>query len=335
MLKVIWHRLTAIAIVCCGVILVWTADLEIVRFASVGNAHTCSVRQLLDLPSDLDAVFLGSSRVRRGISTKIFSENMDADPKLVFNLGRPGREIFRSESIVSYLIKTGRKPNVVVLEADTDLFQVGDQGQPFWSAREAGFLTFGEIVTAAYSGDPDNGWQRSIQGMQYKMSQTLVRHFTGVTRRVLGTDAKKAKNVCWRKNYDKETKKKNRKKAARREELSIQYGDIQTSLDERKIDELPELANVEIATIDRIREKLKSIGSHLIIVRQQGYFEPPLSPDVVKGIKEKIPEFVAPPDDVRRIISRQYMDTSHLGPNGRANYTNWLSEVILEQRQSR
>lgn len=329
----IWRRLTAFAIICCGFALVWTADWEVVRFASVGNAHACSARQLLDLPTDVDAVFLGSSRVRRGISTEVFSEKTGTDPKKVFNLGRPGRELLRSESIISYLIKTGRKPDIVVLEADVDLFRLGDQGRPFWSARQAGFLTFNEIITAAYSGSPDKGWQRSIQGIHHKMSQTLVRHLSGVTRKVLGKGAKKAKKVCWRANYDKETKKKNRKKARRRAELSKQYGNIETSFDERKVDVIPELGIVEIAGINRIREKLKSIDSHLIIVRQQGYFEPPLSSDVIEMISRNIPEFVAPPEEIRREISSQYMDTSHLGPEGRTNYTNWLSGVIVEQRQ--
>lgn len=332
--EVVWRRLVALVIVFVGVLLIWTADRDVVRFASVGNAHVCAVRQLLDLPAELDAVFLGSSRVRRGISTTSYSDLMGVDEDRVFNLGRPGREILRSESIISYLIKSGRRPDVVVLEADIDRIQLGDDDRPFWSSRQAGFLTFGEIVSASLAGNRDRGWQRVVQGMHHKMTQTLLRHLSGVTLEVVSSDAGKPQNVCWRKGFDRETKKKLERRAMQRAKLREIYKDIETSFDDRFNNEPSELRDVEIAAIERIRQRLKAVGSHLIVVRQQGYLEPPLSADVVKKVQAQVPEFAVPDESTSRRISHQFMDPSHLNPEGRATYTTWLTGVIPSKRSS-
>ncbi len=332
--EAVWRRLVALVIVFVGVLLIWTADRDVVRFASVGNAHVCAVRQLLDLPAELDAVFLGSSRVRRGISTTSYSDLMGVDEDGVFNLGRPGREILRSESIISYLIESGRRPDVVVMEADIDRIQLGGDDRQFWSSRQAGFLTFGEIVSASLAGNRDRGWQRVVQGMHNKMTQTLLRHLSGITFEVVRSDAGKPQNVCWNEGFDKKTKGKLKKQAKQREKVNELYEDIETSFDDRFNNEPSELRDFEIAAIERIRQRLKAVGSHLVVVRQQGYLEPPLSADVVKKVQAQIPEFAVPDESLRRKISDQYMDKSHLDPEGRATYTTWLTSVISSKRSS-
>lgn len=325
------RRLGAAFAVLASVLLVASADMKAVRFASVGNSYVCAARQLMDLPPQVDVVLLGSSRIRRGISPEQLAAQLGPDFQRVYNLGRPFRQILRSESIISYLIESGRIPKVVVLEADIDLFRFEPTGPWGLQPGEPGFLTYRELLAVdATTGEHDTGYLLA-RAVQTKVAQTASVHFSGLTARILASNRKKPPTVCWLDSYDVDDAKKQKKREKRAEELAAEGFDPDVSTDPRFVGTASVAAQVQIATIDRIRTRLSELGVTLVVIRPNGYLDPPLGTEVTDQIKALIPEYAVPPEPLVRQLSKLNIDHSHFGPEGRKLYTEWLAGVIKQR----
>lgn len=199
------RRLGAALAALTGVMLIVTADWPEVRFASIGNSQDCAARQLIDLPQQIDVAVLGSSRIRRGVAPDQLSEELGPGLSAAYNFGRPGRQIRRSESNISYLLDTGRTPKVVVLEADIDLFRLEDEGKWNLPDAEAGYLKYSELfnlVPPDLQHEYGNLWAKAIKA---KIGQTVALHLSGLTTKVLRAHRIPDHAVCWLNRFDRET----------------------------------------------------------------------------------------------------------------------------------
>lgn len=88
---------------------------------------------------------------------------------------------------------------------------------------------------------------------------------------------------------------------------------------------------MELASIQRVRSRLEAVGARLIVIRPNGYFEPPLSEAVVQKIQAIIPEFAIPPTDLQRALAKTNIDDTHFGLEGRTLFTHWLAGVIKQE----
>lgn len=317
-----------------GVAVVAAADLPAVRFASVGNSHVCLARQMLDLPSKIDVVFLGSSRIRRGLKPETFVEATGGEYETVYNLGRPSRLILRSESIITHLVETGRAPKVVVLEVDLDEIRFGSPGPRQWNRTEPGHLTYAELL-AALPADTESRWHLIVDGIRHKLAISVARHFSGITTRVLlSASDKPAPHVCWRNSFDKDDDRRRRHRAQAEDASRQMFGDGPDATDGRFANERTPKAQVELAVLDRIRQRLDAAGTRLVVIRPMGYADPPLAPAVIDKVTALIPEFRAPPDALARQLSRLVIDKNHFGPEGRGLYTRWLAGVVLAEMET-
>ncbi len=322
------RRLGAIVIVAVSLITISSANFMPVRFASVANSAVCSARQLIDLPPRVDVAFLGSSRIRRGLSPEIMRAELGANYESIFNLGRPGRTTLRSESILNYLLSSGRIPKVVVLETEIGLLQNAN-GMPWNFAHgDLGFLSFSEVSEAIHDADPSASRYQLFDAVRKKIAQAIDHHVTGLTYGVLSATNASQTTVCWLDAFDIDDnrKKKLRQKAAA--ELAGNGLDPKTSFDDRFVGAVSPSAKMEIAIIDRIRDSLASTGAILVVVRPNAYLESPMSDEVIQDIQGLIPEFQAPPENLARKLGQLTIDHHHFGPEGRKLYTEWLAGVI-------
>lgn len=325
------RRLGAALAALTGVMLIVSADWPAVRFASVGNSQDCAARQLIDLPQQIDVAVLGSSRIRRGISPDQLSEELGQGLSGVYNFGRPGRQIRRSESNISYLLDTGRTPKVVVLEADIDLFRFEGSGKWNLPDPEAGYLKYSELfnlVPPDLEQDYGNLWSKAIKA---KIGQTVALHVTGLTTKVQRARRIPNHTVCWMNRYDRETDTKRLSRERKAEEMTAQFGNVETAFDDRFIGADSVAAQMELASIERVRARLGAVGARLIVIRPNGYSEPPLSDAVVQKLQALIPEFVVPPTDLTRTLGKTNIDEAHFGLEGRTLFTHWLAGVIKQE----
>ena len=324
------RRLGAIVIVAVALITISSAEFKTVRFASVANSAVCSARQLIDLPPRVDVAFLGSSRIRRGLSPEIMRAELGTNYESIFNLGRPGRTTLRSESILNYLLSSGRIPKVVVLETEIGLLQ-NASGRP-WSFRngELGFLSFSEVSVAIHAANPLASRYELFDAWRQKIAQALSHHLTGLTYGVVSATPASDTTVCWLEAFDINDNRKRERRQKAAAELAEKGLDPKTSFDDRFVGAVSPSAKMEIAIVDRIRDSLAGTGAILVVVRPNAYLDRPMSDEVIQNIKGLIPEFQAPPENLARKLGQLTIDHHHFGPEGRKLYTEWLAGVIKQ-----
>lgn len=324
------RRLGAALLFLAGVGIFPASNLEVIRFSSVLNSVVCSTLQIVNLPPQIDVAMIGSSRVRRSISASVLAEQSQGVFRTVYNFGRPYRQILRSEALVAHLLQSGRAPQIILLEADIDTIRLGKPKPWSWSPGEAAFLTSGEVFAAV---PPTISTPRNIllRAFEEKLRVTLAHLLNGDVVRILLGLGGKPETVCWRPDFDVESagKSETRKtvEAARR----AQFGDVDTVLDDRFNAEIGPAGQMELAVIERIRHRVRAAGGHLVVVRPNGYADPPLSPAVISRLTSLIPELRLPPQDMARQLSHMHMDGSHYSPAGRELYSRWLAGILLAE----
>lgn len=332
MLDDIFRRFLALAVGLTGVGLIAAADMPVFRFMSVGNSHACLMDQMIFLPEQVDFVALGSSRIRRGISPEIISEHSDGYLGYGINLGKPRRQILRSESVIDFLLDKGRVPKVVILEANLESIRLGEFPNWTWDELEASFITYEQILT----GLPEplsNELRLKARGVYLKLEQSLIRHLTERTWKTIEESSGEAPTMCIRPFHD----AMNSTRAVRGRDRALRtvtqtFENPETDFDDRFVKDLTETGLIELRAIDQIREKLQANGVEMIVVRTQAFADPPLSDEVIERIQAYIPEFRTPRGEFARELNMLGVDQTHLGAEGRDMYSKWLAEQILEMR---
>ncbi len=309
-----------------------SSETPSMRFASVRNSHSCSATQLRNIPKDADAFFIGSSRIRRGISAEAVESHSEGALESAWNLGRPSRQALRSYSIVAQLVKRDIKPKVVVVEVDLNAIRLDDPKGWTWKQDEAGFLSFGEIFNLpgnAFTQTPGPGFALIADGFRKKLKQMVQLHLTGTSLKVFSQRNDPAQRVCWNEGFDVQKQAKLKKQTKQYKEVVEVFGDPSTSFDTRFREDDSPRRRVELEALSHIRQLARANGIHLVVIRPQAFAEPPLSSDVVSRIQALIPEFRYPPEALVRELSDKHIDRSHFGPEGRELYSKWLAETIL------
>src|SRR5688572_23352902 len=99
--------------------LVWI-DTSYVRYTIESDRGNCSIWQIIRLPRDVDAIAIGSSRVRRGFDPKFVVSLDDGRLRSVYNLGRRGRDVIRNYVMFRDLLERGVRPKFAYIEINID-----------------------------------------------------------------------------------------------------------------------------------------------------------------------------------------------------------------------
>jgi hypothetical protein len=326
------RKLAAGLVFLAGVSFVLMMDAESIRYANMGNSRACSVRQLQTLPTDAEVFILGSSRMRRGVDPSVWAAESGGVYQSVFNLGRPGEDILRSEAILNDLLDAGYAPKAIVLEADVDPLRSGLRRKWSWSKQLPGVLTWKGIYDLSGLIRPEGGYARLrlfLEGAQKKMAQATSLVTSGVVLDTVMTRNREPVVVCWKRDFDVPNELKTKRQSSSLKEMQDRFGDVQTAFDHKFEAPVGQRSTIELAAVRRITAKAESAGIQIIVVRPQAYAQPPLAPEVLAQLVELIPQFRYPPEDLARRLSTLQIDNHHFGPEGRALYTRWLIDTLL------
>jgi len=332
MAKLLIRRLGAALLFIAGLGVFASSNLETVRFSSVLNGSVCSAKQVINLPEKIDVALIGSSRIRRGISTEVLKEESRGEFTEVYNFGRPYRQILRSESLIAHLLEAGKRPSIVVLEIDLDVVRMGSDKRWSWSPGEAAFLSLREVLAAV----PPTVIARQdimLRAMEEKLRVALARYLSGDALRIFLGFGEAPETVCWRPDFDLESEGKQQARATMEAANRAIFGDLEAAIDDRFVPEIGAAGRMELAVLDRIRHRLAEAGVRLVVVRPNGYTAPLLSPAVIGRLSSLVPELRLPPEDLAIKLTRMHMDGSHYSPAGRELFSRWLTGVLLAQAE--
>ncbi|WP_095590591.1 hypothetical protein [Actibacterium ureilyticum] len=329
----------ALGILCVCIALPLSIDRPEIRFGSAGNSQKCLANQIINMPTDVNILLLGSSRMRRGLDPEQLSKSIAQNPK-VYNLGRPGFSASRSYVMLRELFDSGIRPSLLVVEAETEALRgalnTKKYARPFtWRADTSSVFSFKDHLTfpVAIAETGYLGWSFIVgNGLLSKIERGLA---LKLADDIFETDpSQPAKTVCMRETFDNPTPvgiaRAERKKARIEKILNKQFDDLDHEFDDRFNFEDNSFSRAEFHYLQKIRELAQQYDAALIVIRPHHYRSPPPDDNVRAKLTHLIPEYLAPPEQVYRQTAREFMDRSHLNPKGREIYTRWLSQEIAK-----
>lgn len=329
----------ALCILAASVALAMSFDRPEIRFGSAGNSKQCLANQIINMPSDVDVLLLGSSRLRRGVAPHQMTDSLGPDTK-AYNLGRPGFSTPRNYVLLRELFARGARPSVVVVEAEMEamrgVFKEKRIRRRFsWAADTAAVLSYRDMLDiprSSFDAGLLGQFAFAGTGMLHKIEQGIARTLSG--EQVSVTDTDTAETVCMMARFDapsaKGAARRARKQQRFEENQSEIFGDLDTAVDDRFDFDENSFTRTELAYLQRIRELVAAHDAKLLVIRLFRYRSPPISTDVRAKLSELVPEQVSPPDAIYRQAGRLFADTSHFDPQGREIYTRWLSGEIAK-----
>lgn len=326
-----WLRsLAAIAIIAACIAFLVLINQPIVRYMGVGNSRVCSAQQMLNLPDKIDLVTIGSSRIRQGFSPKSIQEASGGRINVVYNLGRPQRNISRSYYILKDLVDRDIEIKTAVVEADIEALQ-GSHARKNVLNKVNIYLwpTYSQVID--YETRFGRGFADYVRGFSDKIRQNLVIAAVGEVWASYRDSNEPAPLVCAKRTEVTTNPNNKSKQQQRKERLTARFGDPDQSFNEEFKAVDTQHTQIELYFLDQIRQLADGAGINLVFVRPFGYYDRPLSPDVIAKLQEIVPEYRYPPAQFVRDNNENFADGAHLNDVGRNNYSTWLAQALLAE----
>jgi hypothetical protein len=301
------------------------------RYGFVGNAQQCSVQQMAELPTNVEFVALGSSRVRRGIDADFAAATSDGEISVSFNLGRAGRNVMRTYTMFADVVE--RSPNLKYAYIEMDLEPLlSGRGNRLGARADIAIMRYRDILLL-YDANADASMIRRFhivaQAMFRKVSSSVSHFLSGDAFSYAPRRDEAVETVCWSPSYDRVSRGDRREKQQQRKAMQKQYGNFHTALSDADPDMRSPRARGELYFLDRIRELAAAHEVQLVVSRHWVVYEPPFSEATVARLQEIIPEFVYPSAGFVRKSWDDFIDANHLGKRARRDFTSWMLGELL------
>lgn len=303
--------------------------------ALLAKEFECSFAQMKNIPTNVDFLAIGSSRVQIAIDPDLLqarSESIDH----AFNLAKVGSSPERNYSWLKDLLRKGLRPKAVFVEVD--LRKVGSSEMQSKWKRSA----FAPMASFDVQFEQVNIYHLSALEKFYIVSDSIVKkldasaaiYTEGRLLHALRTNFNNshAPTACVVKGFfDPPNKRSVRDmKRVKREFRKFQK---RTGSKFRENFEVGSDwgSKRELYFLDQIRKLSEEYKFELVVSRPWMAYERPLSPEDIAEIKSVIPDFVFPPTNIIKETWPLFHNKKHMSFEAGDIYTEWLAQTIEER----
>lgn len=327
--------------------LVWQFDSLTIRVSALGNSHDCYLKLARDMPSRVDVLLIGSSRVRRGIVPELLGELLGSakQPLTVVNWGRP----FRDPDLDLALFDTLTRDSTVTLAAIE--VNVGER-RPIErltnktrSASAAPILArfdflFTRFVTVEGMGLVERLYEL-VSALRLKIegaSRILLTGRVGEKGDRTGAEAfdDSRPGICWLTQWNSPSADSSKPPQKRRAAFEARHGTWFAD----GYEEVSFLSDAvwarTVLTLKEIVHLANARGIDVVFFYQPEYFVWPPSPQFSVAFEKAIgaPLFVPDKSILNRLQDGGFKDASHLTARGREITTRWLADSLRNRINS-
>lgn len=310
----------------------FAADAMLIRESFVKNSRECFVAQIANFPADTNTIFLGTSRVRRGIDLELAEELSGGAIINPVNLGRQGYSSARNMAVLLDVLRINPRIEHVFFEIEPDLELDSVSSEAYFRmSTQTAFLArqdYGHLFEAT---KPMPFLERVRVFFDIELTKLRTSAYLLLSGEIVQT--LKARSAgpqlrCWMPAFDKPPIV--RRVEAERREMERLYGDF-VKAERRLVRPRTNFERVEYNVASVVQDILRQRGISLTISRLPGGFVPPLSQNSIDRLRARWPGFVSPNAELRhQLWDGGFRDGSHMTQQGRAAYTRWLVGEMLE-----
>jgi hypothetical protein len=309
---------------------------------------TCFYKLAREVPSEVDVLIVGSSRMRRGIDPDQLASLLGIPKLRVINFGHGGSVLDTDYLLVDDFLRT-RKIALVLVEANIEpkldaRTQVGYSTYPY-TRYFIQFATLRQLLVNPFiPSDQPVGLRLydSLNLLLAKMESAARSTFSGRLARLLwrkknkNSDLADRPNICWHTRFEDgaaseaRLQKAENGKKRRREEFYATHGDWLEDGFFASVLFVDRERQIQVAFMRQIVRLAEEHGSRIAFINLRQYFTWPPGPEFVKEFDERIgaPLLVPDKEFLQSIQQNGYRDSSHLSAAGRSAYTTWLAQQL-------
>lgn len=312
-------------------------DSILVRHAAVIGMAKCSVEQVVNMPSQVDLLALGSSRVLEGISTSTIEAASHGTIRRSFNLGRTDLSALRSYVILRDILERGIKPTIVFVEVNINALMDGGSQDQVKIPPHSAIMKFSDIGVLVESHKELGNVELhrlKVLAIFEKVRGSIIPILSGVPVLAWLRAGKQPISDC----MDTYSEKQLRIGQEQLEKHRLAYLSTHRVGKPIETDYRPRATvsaswRQELFFLEKIRALCQARGIALVVSRHWRAYEPPLSDSALAEIKTLIPEFEYPPKDLIRHTWAYFRDVAHMGPKAREIYSEWLTSRLMRMER--
>ena len=313
-------------------LLVFT-DHRLFRHSLVGEFAACAVRQTGRLPSRPNLLILGSSRALLGVDPDLLESASGMTGRGVYNLGRVSRSQNRNHRFFQDLVNAGVRPRILVVEIGLE--QLGAQSTSLPDLGYRGILTYGDLFMRLTGTERVSLLRKVHHGASavlIKLKTSLVHLFSGnAIKKYLSARDGEADRRCLDGTDLFEGGNPARDLERQRAAYEQKFGPLHVAEDDGFYVGRSPRADIELHHLSRIRDLARQHEIELLFVHLGRAFQPPLSQEAARRLKDAVPELLLPPAELVRQSWSYFLDRTHLNPQGAELYSSWLADVLVER----
>lgn len=339
-------RLILVLVFVCAIGALFATDSLAIRAGIFPD--TCFYKLANEVPSEVDILIVGSSRMRRGIDPDQLASLLGVPKLRVVNFGHGGSVLDADYLLVDDLLRT-RRISLVLVEANIEpkldaKIQVGYSTYPY-TRYFIQFATLRQILVNPFvPSDQPFGLRLydSLNLLLAKVESAARLASSGRPSRLLSrkknknSDLADRPNICWHARFEDAAasgprlQKAENGKKRRREEFYSTHADWLEDGFFMPVLFFDRERQIQVAFMRQIVRLAEQHGSRIAFINLRQYFTWPPGPDFVKEFDEQIgaPLLVPDKEFLQTLQKSGYRDPSHLSASGRAAYTTWLAQQL-------
>ena len=338
-------RLVLVLVFVCAIGVLLAMDSIAIRAGIFPDP--CFYRLAREIPSEVDVLIVGSSRMRRGIDPDQLASLLGIPKLRVVNFGHGGSVLDTDYLLVDDLLRT-RHIALILVEANIEpkldpKTQVGYSSYPF-TRYFIQFATFRQLLTNPFiPSDQPVGLRLydSLNLLSAKIESAARSTSSGRLSRLLwprknkNSDLVDRPNICWHSRFDDlepgpQLQKAEGHKERRRREFYSAHADWLEGGFFMPVLFVDRERQIQVAYMQQIVRIADERGSRIAFVNLRPYFTWPPGPEFVTEFAERIgaPFLVPDKEWLQSIQQDGYHDPGHLSASGRAAYTAWLAQQL-------